>query len=71
MECGSSCAQTCRDLSNDFQCNEECVPVCSCPDGRVLNDRMQCVPVSQCPCSRDGKNYLPGQSVRVGKCLTW
>ena len=70
-ECGSSCAQTCRDLSSDIQCNEECVPGCQCPNGQVLNDAKRCVPKAECPCPFEGKVVQPGDNVDVGNCVTW
>ena len=70
-ECGSSCAQTCRDLSSDIQCNEECVPGCQCPKGQVLNDAKRCVPKAECPCPFEGKVVEPGDNVDVGNCVTW
>ena len=72
MECGLSCARTCRDLrSADIKCKEECVPECQCPNGQYLNDQNRCVPASQCPCEYQGKTIQPGESVTVGDCKTW
>ena len=70
-ECGSSCAKTCRDLSSDTQCNEECIPGCECPENEVLDENNRCVPVTKCPCLFQEAVYLPGQSIAVGNCKTW
>ena len=71
MECGLSCARSCRDLSRDIKCNEECVPGCQCPNGELLNNENRCVPVSQCPCIFEEKVIQPGDSVSIGNCKTW
>ncbi|XP_028417633.1 uncharacterized protein LOC114542082, partial [Dendronephthya gigantea] len=69
-ECGSSCAKTCRDLSSDSRCSEECVPSCQCPEGQVLDDNSRCVPVTECTCFFQEKVYQPGQSIKIGNCKT-
>ena len=71
MECGLSCARSCRDLSRDIKCSEECVAGCRCPNGQLLNDENRCVPVSECPCLYDDQVIQPGNSVSVGNCKTW
>ena len=71
MECGLSCARSCRDLSRDIKCNEECVPGCQCPNGELLNNENRCVPASQCPCIYEEKVIQPGDSISVGNCKTW
>ena len=71
MECGLSCARSCRDLSRDIKCNEECVPGCQCPNGKLLSNENRCVSVSQCPCIYEEKVIQPGDSVSVGNCKTW
>jgi hypothetical protein len=70
-ECGSSCVQTCRDLSRVTECNDECIPGCQCPQGLVLSDENECIPVARCPCEFEGKTLEPGESVEVGNCKTW
>jgi hypothetical protein len=70
-ECGSSCARSCRDLSADLVCKEECVPGCQCPDGKVLNYAGRCVAPTECPCEFEGKIVEAGESVDVGECVTW
>ena len=71
MECGSSCARSCRDLSRKIECNEECVSGCQCPNGQFLNDANRCVPVAECPCEYEGKVVQPGETVKVGNCKSW
>lgn len=71
MECGLSCARSCRDLSRDIKCSEECVSGCQCPNGEFLNDENRCVPALQCPCYFKEQVIHPGISVSVGNCKTW
>ncbi|XP_028415983.1 von Willebrand factor-like [Dendronephthya gigantea] len=69
-ECGSSCAQSCRDLSRVTKCNEQCVPGCQCPPGSVLSDHGKCISISECSCEFEGKTLQPGESTEVGNCKT-
>lgn len=69
--CGSSCQQTCREISMDFPCKEECVEGCNCPVGMALRDDNQCVPFSRCPCYRDGRAYDPGTLIKPTNCTEW
>ncbi|PIK39863.1 putative SCO-spondin-like [Apostichopus japonicus] len=60
QECGSTCGQTCRDLS--IQCSEtdDCVEGCNCPTGTVLDDEGNCIRPAECPCQHDDKSYMAG-----------
>ncbi|KAL9966350.1 hypothetical protein ACROYT_G024405 [Oculina patagonica] len=66
--CGSSCQRTCREISMDLPCQEQCAEGCNCPKGRVLREDNQCVPHSQCPCYHDGRAYDPGTVIRPTNC---
>ena len=70
-ECGSPCARSCRDLSANLACEEQCVPGCQCPDGKLLNYAGVCVSAAQCPCEFQRSFVESGESVDVGKCTTW
>lgn len=70
-ECGSSCVQSCRDVSRVDECNEQCVSGCQCPPGLVLSDEGTCIPLAKCQCEFQGEILKPGESVDVGNCKTW
>ncbi|XP_053388193.1 SCO-spondin-like [Mercenaria mercenaria] len=72
-ECGNRCPHTRIDV-RPGTCTEddgdECVPGCTCPDGKVLYDG-ECVLKRKCPCyDEDGNAVLPGFEVNVGPCET-
>lgn len=69
--CGSSCQRTCREISMDLPCQEECAEGCNCPKGKVLKEDNLCVPFSLCPCYHDGRAYDPGTSIKPTGCNEW
>lgn len=58
--CGSSCARSCKDISFNPNCKEECVEGCNCPKGQTLNAQGECVPIGECPCKYDGLEFNAG-----------
>lgn len=70
-ECGSSCYRTCRDISKNKDCTEECTAGCHCPNGTLLNEDDICVPISECLCYHDGKSYQPKSVIKPTRCSSW
>ncbi|KAM7447623.1 hypothetical protein ABFA07_004168 [Porites harrisoni] len=66
--CGSSCKRTCREISMDVPCLQECAEGCNCPVGKALTDDNQCVPYSKCPCYHNGRAYAPGTVIKPTNC---
>ncbi|XP_057325268.1 hemocytin-like isoform X2 [Microplitis mediator] len=58
--CGSSCARSCKDISFNLNCQEECVEGCNCPIGQTLNTRGECIPIGECPCKYNELEYNAG-----------
>ncbi|XP_028403857.1 mucin-2-like isoform X2 [Dendronephthya gigantea] len=69
-ECGSSCKKSCRDLSMNTDCKEECTAGCFCPNGTLLNDDDLCIPISKCSCHHGGKEYEPNSVITKNRCTS-
>ncbi|XP_033120968.1 mucin-2-like [Anneissia japonica] len=65
-ECGPSCFTSCASLSSNFNCTEQCVQGCSCPEGTVLDRDSTCVIPEACSCEMDGSVYKSGEVVPKG-----
>ncbi|XP_071945713.1 uncharacterized protein [Antedon mediterranea] len=65
-ECGPSCYSSCASLESTFNCTEQCVQGCSCPDGMVLDRNRKCVTPELCSCEMDGSVYKTGDVVKKG-----
>ncbi|KAM5263526.1 von Willebrand factor [Ctenodactylus gundi] len=60
---GLECAKTCQNY--DLECmSVGCVSGCLCPPGMV-RDENRCVAPERCPCFHQGKEYVPGQTVKI------
>jgi hypothetical protein len=60
LACGSTCQQTCQDLStgNNNNCQEtSCVEGCFCPKGFIQDYKGHCVLQKDCECYLDDKRY--------------
>ena len=73
QECGNACHRSCRDLTHDAKCHQQCVAGCNCPNGTVLNDYDSCVPIGECPCQWEGNSYPAGHAMFKDKdnCERW
>lgn len=61
-ECGRSCQASCGAISLEIPCSEECIPGCTCPEGKVRDYDNNCLAVQLCPCNFDEVKYMPGES---------
>ncbi|XP_073645226.1 von Willebrand factor isoform X2 [Tursiops truncatus] len=60
---GLECAKTCQNY--DLECvSMGCVSGCLCPPGMVRQDN-RCVALERCPCFHQGREYRPGETVKV------
>ncbi|XP_077861966.1 mucin-2-like [Saccoglossus kowalevskii] len=59
QECGSACQTSCAALGYD--CQQECIPGCSCPPGMVEDYHGNCVLIEECPCKYNNKMYASGE----------
>ncbi|KAL0612649.1 von Willebrand factor [Plecturocebus cupreus] len=65
---GLECAKTCQNY--DLECmSTGCVSGCLCPPGMVRHEN-RCVALERCPCFHQGKEYAPGETVKID-CNTW
>nr|XP_006820368.1 PREDICTED: mucin-2-like [Saccoglossus kowalevskii] len=65
-ECGSSCGTSCKSLSFQEPCDDECVPGCGCPLGMVMDYHGNCVPIANCPCEYKDIDYEPREIIERG-----
>ncbi|XP_069497601.1 IgGFc-binding protein-like [Ambystoma mexicanum] len=63
--CGSSCPDTCLNITAPGVCKAHCVEGCHCKSGFVLSG-MECVPQHQCGCTHDNIYYNAGDSFWQG-----
>jgi hypothetical protein len=66
-ECANACGSSCGAIQSDFVCEEQCVPGCTCPEGKVFDYSGNCVAVEECSCMFDKLVYEPGES-RMQDC---
>ncbi|XP_039730048.1 von Willebrand factor isoform X2 [Pteropus medius] len=60
---GLECAKTCQNY--DLECMSiGCVSGCLCPQGMVRHEN-RCVALERCPCVHQGKEYAPGETVKI------
>lgn len=60
---GLECAKTCQNY--DLECmSTGCVSGCLCPEGMVRHEN-KCVALERCPCFHQGREYAPGETVKV------
>uniref|UniRef100_A0A8D0WKY0 von Willebrand factor n=1 Tax=Sus scrofa TaxID=9823 RepID=A0A8D0WKY0_PIG len=60
---GLECAKTCQNY--DLECvSTGCVSGCLCPPGMVRHEN-RCVALQRCPCFHQGREYAPGETVKV------
>ncbi|XP_060046210.1 von Willebrand factor [Erinaceus europaeus] len=60
---GLECAKTCQNY--DLECiSPGCVSGCLCPPGMVRHEN-RCVALERCPCFHQGREYAPGETVKI------
>ncbi|XP_045151939.1 von Willebrand factor [Echinops telfairi] len=60
---GLECAKTCQNY--ELECmSSGCVSGCLCPPGMVRHEN-RCVALERCPCFHQGKEYAPGEVVKI------
>ncbi|XP_051818879.1 von Willebrand factor [Antechinus flavipes] len=60
---GIECTKTCQNY--DLECiSHACVSGCLCPPEMVRHGN-KCVALERCPCFHKGKEYAPGESVKI------
>uniref|UniRef100_A0A8C6E4J9 von Willebrand factor n=1 Tax=Moschus moschiferus TaxID=68415 RepID=A0A8C6E4J9_MOSMO len=60
---GLECTKTCQNY--DLECvSTGCVSGCLCPPGMVRHEN-RCVALERCPCFHQGREYAPGDRVKV------
>uniref|UniRef100_H0WT68 von Willebrand factor n=1 Tax=Otolemur garnettii TaxID=30611 RepID=H0WT68_OTOGA len=60
---GLECAKTCQNYDLDCM-STGCVSGCLCPPGMVRHEN-RCVALERCPCFHQGKEYAPGETVKM------
>ncbi|XP_005378811.1 PREDICTED: von Willebrand factor [Chinchilla lanigera] len=61
---GVECAKTCQNYDLDCM-SMGCVSGCLCPPGMVRHEN-RCVALERCPCFHQGREFAPGETVKVG-----